>query len=45
MTIPNKLNMFSFGKENPFSAVVSIDKVAKKLKFDQLEKTPSTKRL
>lgn len=37
--------MFSFGKENPFAAVVSVDRVAKHLKFDDHDRTPSTKRL
>ena len=42
---PSKLNMFSFGKENPFGAVVSVGHVAKKLKLEEHERTPSTKRL
>jgi len=37
--------MFSFGKENPFGAVVSVDHVAKRLKFDDGDRTPRTKRL
>jgi len=42
---PTKLKMLSFGKENPFGSVVSVDRVANKLKFDDGERTPSTKRL
>jgi hypothetical protein len=44
MALTAELNMFFFGKENSFIEAVSIDKLGKKLKSDQLEKAPSTKK-